>query len=254
MSALLKKQEASMPGLTPTLNKMGYMFSDLTSIDLEFINFCEESKGPALEIGAAYGDIALKIAHKGVEIVANDLEKEHLSRIEQRALGDASRYITTVPGRFPDDVNFEDETFTAVLASNVFHYLDGDDITRGINKIFHWLKPNGRVYVVVGSPYAHLWHEFIPFFEEKIRQKKPWPGYVTDFSIFKNNHRFEQIPDFMHFFEPTILSLLFEEAGFCVKKAKFCARPQWPADLQLDGRESVGLVAAKTFHRGKTTN
>jgi hypothetical protein len=49
----------------------------------------------------------------------------------------------------------------------------------------------------------------------------------------------------MHFLDPDVLSRVFTESGFRIDEATMFARPEFPEDIQLDGRESVGLIATK---------
>ncbi len=229
----------------PTLNQMGYMFKDLTEYDHDFISFSEKSHGPVLELGAAFGYTTLKVADKGIPITANDLDPNHLRELRNNATIEQSPYLTLKPGRFPSNLDFPSHTFTAILSSNMFHYLTGDEIEEGILNMYSWLKPGGKAFVITASPYAFLWQEFIPLFEERHRQGMKWPGYTADLSIFKNNKRFPQIPKFIHFLNIDILSRAFSKLGFIIEKSGYCPRSSWPIDFQLDGRESVGLIAVK---------
>jgi len=45
--------------------------------------------------------------------------------------------------------------------------------------------------------------------------------------------------------DPDTLSREFRKAGFIIEKAEFTARLDVPPSLQLDGRESVMLIARK---------
>jgi hypothetical protein len=49
----------------------------------------------------------------------------------------------------------------------------------------------------------------------------------------------------MHLLDPDVLRRLFSEAGFMIEECRTFARPEFPADIQLDGRESVGLIAVR---------
>lgn len=240
-----EQSKNSYPNLIRTFNKMGYMFEDITEYEEDFIQFSKLSNGPVLEIAAAFGVVTLKVAKKKINIVANDLEPEHLNILEKKANASQKKFITTLPGRFPQEISFSPNSFTAILASNIFHYLKGEEIIEGIKKISSWLKPKGKVYIVAGTPYTYHWQEFIPILKKNIQEQKPWPGYIDELSMFKHNKRFNDLPSFMHFFTPDILSSWFEKFGFLIAKKGYAARPTWPQDMQLDGRESAGLIAVK---------
>ncbi len=234
-----------LSGLTPTLNKMGYMFDDLTAYGKEFILFSQQSGGPVLEIAAAYGKATLKVLQSNIKVVANDLDPRHLEVLVSRVPDNQKSLLDLSPGRFPTETSFQPNHFQAILLANVLHFLNGDEISLGIRKLFAWLKPGGKVYVIAASPYVRMWSEFIPIFEKNRSLKMKWPGYLEDMSIFKSNDRLEQLPGFMHFFHPDELGQAFQEAGFIIEKSEFFSQPTWPHDMQLDGRESVGIIAKK---------
>ncbi|NDD72166.1 MAG: class I SAM-dependent methyltransferase, partial [Actinobacteria bacterium] len=57
--------------------------------------------------------------------------------------------------------------------------------------------------------------------------------------------RRSNLPKAMHFLDPEVLTRVFREGGFQVEEASVFARPEFPDDLRLDGRESVGLIGVK---------
>jgi hypothetical protein len=57
--------------------------------------------------------------------------------------------------------------------------------------------------------------------------------------------RGKHLPPTMLFLDPDILSSVFEDVGFVIDKVDFLARPEFPADMRLDNRESVGLICHK---------
>jgi len=248
MSSAPKKPADAPPSkMQRTLNNMGYMFKDLTEYCKNFIDFSTTSSGPVLEVGAAYGFVSLKVASKRKKIWINDLDNRHLEAIKENVTPDQRPFISTVAGRFPQEIDFPPEYFTAIFSSNMFHFLNKEDVDQGIQKMFKWLKPGGKIFITAGSPYAYLWQEFIPIFEKRIKEGDKWPGYTDDFSIFKNNDRLEDLPKFIHFFTPSLLASAFKRHGFIPEKSSYCARKDWPKDFQLDGRETAGLIAHKPF-------
>ena len=49
----------------------------------------------------------------------------------------------------------------------------------------------------------------------------------------------------MHLLDEEVLKRELVKAGFKVIEAKKFARPEFPKELQLDGRESIGVIAEK---------
>lgn len=232
-------------GLTLTLNKMGYMFNDLTAYGEAFINFCTQINGPVLEIGAAYGVASLRVLETNTKIVSNDLDERHLKILLDHVPPDKKNLIETVSGKFPQQLAFSPSSFDAILVSNVIHFLNTDEMEIAILKLHEWLRPGGKVFIIAATPYVRIWQEFIPLFKRNLANAVRWPGYIDDFSIFKSHHRKEHMPSFIHFFDPENLSKKFNAFNFSIEKYGYCARPDWPVDMQLDGRESMGLIAQK---------
>lgn len=66
---------------------------------------------------------------------------------------------------------------------------------------------------------------------------------VTVESLYLKN--WNHLPKFMHFFDENNLKEVFESCGFIVEKSYLFPRPYFPLEVQLDGRESVGIIAKK---------
>ena len=58
--------------------------------------------------------------------------------------------------------------------------------------------------------------------------------------------RADKLPDLFHFFDTETLSRTFSQVGLEVINCRFFPRLDYPTDVQLDGREGVGLIARKT--------
>ena len=57
--------------------------------------------------------------------------------------------------------------------------------------------------------------------------------------------RGQSLPKQMHLLDPEVLARVFSQSGFAIEHADFFARPEFPEDIRLGGRESVGVIAAK---------
>jgi hypothetical protein len=49
----------------------------------------------------------------------------------------------------------------------------------------------------------------------------------------------------MHLLDEPTLRRVFSKAGFVIERLEMFPRPDFAPDIQLDGRESIGLVARK---------
>lgn len=240
---------ASMPapepnGFVKTLNNMGYMTSGLDPFSQAFTEFAAIAPGPALDIGAAYGVASLAALEKGVEVWANDCEPRHLEILATRAPAQLRQRLRLLPGRFPEDLALPAGSVGCALICRVMHFFEGPRIEESARRLFQWLAPQGKVFVVAETPYLKNFRRFIPIYESRQQANLPWPGLVEDVAAMAPE-RGASLPSRMHFLDPEVLSRVFTEAGFEIEQARTFARPDFPEDLQLDGRESVGLIARK---------
>lgn len=249
MSQISKEMpEADEFGFVKTLNNQGFMTTYLDEYSQAFVDFVPQAPGPALDIGAAYGIATLATLKKGGTVIANDVDEDHLKILESRVkleLGlEALGKLRVRKGRFPTDLAFSNGELGAVLACRVFHFFDGPTIEEGVRLIHKWLAKDGRFYLVGETPYLGTLRSFIPLYEEKIKNGDPWPGFIPDFQIL-DPIRGKDLPKQMHLLDEQVLSRVFREAGFQVEKAEKFPRPRFSPNLQLDGRESVGIIGIK---------
>ncbi|MBT4879680.1 MAG: class I SAM-dependent methyltransferase [Alphaproteobacteria bacterium] len=231
--------------LTPTLNKMGYMFSDITEYGEAFVDYASQLSVPVVDIAAAYGVATKRALKKGAHMVyANDIDPRHLAILKQNVPENHQHRLKTFVGSFPEELDFQQDSIGAVLIANVFHYLTGPQISMGITRLKSWLQPGGKVFVITGTPYTRMWESYIPGFYEEKKKKSLWPGWFGNIEQDKQV-RMNDIPSFMHFFDIEVLERCFVEEGFKVEKIGYIDRKDWPSDMRLDGRESVGLVGVK---------
>jgi hypothetical protein len=223
---------------------MGYMFKDITEYGLDFLEFCKTASAPVLDIAAAYGVASIKALEQGAYVIANDLDPHHLEILKSRVPDCYQARLQTQVGRFPSQLHFEPKSLSAVLAANMFHFLNGEEVNEAIRCLYNWLYRGGKAFIIAGSPYIRLWKGIIPVFERKKSEGDVWPGLVENTSLYPNE-RLQDLPKLMHFFDPEILAHAFEKAGFVIEKAGYISRASWPEDMQLDGRESVGIIAVK---------
>lgn len=245
-SAITKSEmpPAESNGFVRTLNGMGFMTSTLDDYSREFATFAPTAPGPALDIGVAYGVASLAALLNGAIVIANDVESRHLDILFNRTPLELRGHLRLMPGRFPQGVEIEENSIGAVLVSRVFHFFDGPSIELSVRVLYSWLQSGGKAFVTGESPYLRNFQAFIPEYERKKSLGALWPGFVEDVMKMAPD-RGRSLPKAMNLLDPETLTRVFVQAGFCVEKVGFFARPEFPEDIRLDGRESVGIIAVK---------
>jgi ubiquinone/menaquinone biosynthesis C-methylase UbiE len=130
----------------PTLNKFGYMKFEWDEFCREFVEHAKLNNDPVLEIGPAYGWVTHRALEEGITIIAADISKQHLEVLLKDAPQDKLDNLYIYHGSFPDEIELPRESLGAVLASRILHFLEGEEIEKGLDKIHSWLKPQGKFF------------------------------------------------------------------------------------------------------------
>ncbi len=216
----------------------------LDSYSKAFINYAFKQKLPSLEIGAAFGTVTIAALKKGAKIIANDLDIRHLEILSQNVPLSLNQNLCLLPGRFPYDLNLPSKSLASVFSSRVFHFLTPQEIADGLKQINRMLIPGGKLFVITETPYLKDYQKFIPVFECRKKEGKKWPGVIENVALYAPT-RMDNIPSLLHFFDDVTLSETLSRFGFKIERASMFERPDYPPDLRLDGRESVGIIAVK---------
>ncbi len=233
--------ESSIPGLIPTLNNTGWMTESLDEISTEFTDFAGSSDCESLDMGCAYGVATLVALEKGARMVACDIEPRHLDILSRRIPDEKRDRYRTKIGGLPD-IDFDCASFGAVLASRVLHFLNGADVEQTVAKMYDWLQPGGRLFLVADSPYTGPWKDVAGDYERRKAAGDPWPGFIEDFAQFlPDSVNSEAHPSFINPMDPDILRRVCVGAGFKVIEARFLAGgTRWSTD-----RDHAGVIAEK---------
>lgn len=231
-------------GFVPVRNGMGFMQTVLDQYSRSFVRYASWMDDPVLEIGAAYGIAARAVLKKGAILVANDISAEHLDVLYQSIPHDHRDRLQLSIGSFPDDLNFPRNSFGAILASRVLHFLDGPALERGVKKLFSWLKPGGKFFMTVISPDCNFFESFRETYEKRKQQQDPWPGYIEDITHYIPVLWSCFFPFQLHTLDEDILKKLFLRHGFQIEKASSFTFPI-NKKMGSSGRDFVGLIALK---------
>lgn len=225
----------------PTKNECGYMKVEFDEFMKEFIKLASEIKQPVLEIGTAYGHVAQKVLENWGKLVVNDLSCDHLAVLLKRINKNLLKNLFIKAGKFPDKINFPQNSFAAILISRVMHFLNEDEIQTGFDKLNEWLVPGGKLFFSAITPYHFtLRDNFLPIYNERWLANDPWPGKVEGNKSLAGDLA-QDVPDSIQVFDVPQLEGLMPKHGFTIEKIKLY-------DYQSndsDGKGHVGFVAIK---------
>ncbi len=258
----LKEPPADEDGRIPTLNKMGAMSAQLDDISSEFIEHAKLPGAKVLEIGAAYGRACCAALKAGaMDYAANDMNLQHLQILARNVKKQNPKDLKKLNlkhGAFPTEVPLKKNSYDAILIARVIHFMNPKEVAETLKAAYNALKPGGKIYALMLSPYVRPYRAFIPVFEERVKSGNPFPGYVEDDAIYIDqshltgymkkelNQEKEEttgIPFF--FFDQDTAERMFRDAGFIDILAKSMASDYKSAIWELDGRENTGVIAMK---------
>jgi SAM-dependent methyltransferase len=140
--------------------------------------------------------------------------------------------------------------FWLLYRFGLINYRTYQEVTKALKQAYKILKPGGRIYAVMLSPYVKGFAHFIPEFEKRIKDKQPFPGYVenlrniADKSVIPEGYLKNLEKDFLFFNIDTAKSC-FENSGFIIEKAIEMPLAYFSKIWQLDGRENIGIIGYK---------
>lgn len=247
MDSNINNNTLSFPeGFEPTLNAHGVTMLQPGELTKAYIDYLDPKQHQvALDIGAAFGVATIPVLKKGIKVIANDLSQEHLDKITQRCPQQFRSNLTLLPGRFPDEITMHDNSLDAVIASNVFHFLTGEEIERGGALIYRWLKPGGQFFLRATSPYTSAQEKFLPHYKERIKKGMKWPGITDGMQNYISVQLPFGLPAMLHALDDVVLRRAFTELGFEIIKCELFRAKNLPEYLYSDGRENVQLIARK---------
>lgn len=227
-----------------TGNRHGWTNDRPNELSESFIEHAGRTRGRCLDVGAAFGVATLGAVRAGATVIANDLDEAHLRALIDRASPEERTRITLLPGRFPD-YTLEDGSLDAVHASNVFHFLRGHEIERGLTAIARWLRPSGRLFLLACTPATGNLQELRPGVDARRAAGARWPGECDDVQITVTHESVAALPPFLHLLTRETLVPAVEAAGLRVVRAEEFTRRDIPAFSRGTGGENLLVIAER---------
>ncbi len=231
-----------------TFNKMGF---DINSTNLswvaeEFINFCQKHPGEyVLDVGAGYGFLSRHVLSKGMFVISNDIEMQHLlySRKRVKDPDQISRlFLNTNPFPYLD---IPKNSLRAVILHRILHFLPGEEIDLGLENVKHWLKKGGKIYIMVmSSEHVGYCQKILPAFEERKKNGDPWPGMYLDVPKYLPTQAYN-LPSQLHIMDQEVLRNALERHGYEIERIGYVSMHGFGTETARDGKEAIGIIGIK---------
>ena len=231
-------------GRIATKNKMGFMF-EISGVSSRFIKYCKNYHDTVVDIGCAYGIVTLPVLeNSNANVIAIDLSSEHLEILRKSVPANKTYRLKTVAGRFPNDITFDDNSIDAIHSSFVFHFINGADTEKALNKIYAALKPGGKFYVNTASIYLAFINRFLPEYEKNVKKGAQYPGEIFDFENYATEQDVLHAPDFLNVYKQEDFEKVLQAAGFHVDES-FYYDVKEPASFASGGKGMIAAIVSK---------
>lgn len=231
-------------GRIKTLNNRGFTTSTPDPLSWQFIRFAATCEAEVLDFGCAYGVAAVPALEAGARVCACDMDPRHLEIIESLVDPAKRNQLSLVCAKAPE-VDFEEQRFGAILSSRVLHFLDGAEVDATLAKMYRWLRPNGKLFLVTDTPYAGVLKQYVPEYLDRKARGERWPGFIADYAPYMPRGSKNVDPPCINLMDPGILSDACRRAGFRVEHAEFMPRVAKREDADPLGRDHVALIGLR---------
>ena len=214
---------------------------------------------PLLDIGCGDCTNTYQALEAGITVCATESEQDSV-----KALIDAHKGKTNINFfylHFPDQVPFEDSSFSGILCSEVFHFLDHSEVIASVWELYRLLIPGGRVVLTCVSDDT-LAFQKAGIKKTKAEQQKKFPlklDAIHNFYDFLKKaaeldgsqlawEMYEKhkvtVKPYFNCFDPDQLATVFTRLGFEIEILTKGPAPYYPLWEHGD-HDQVRLVARK---------
>lgn len=192
-----------------------------------------------LDVGSGYGALTRQALNRNAIVISNDLSRNallyNLKHTNEQQL--AHLYLNTQDIR---KISLPNNSLDAIVFHRILHFFSGSDIDKILSKSYQWLKPNGKIYIVMMSK-DHI------AFRNKIKYDhiKKWPG---DNLVIVKKHLPNQafaLPETLHVTSIETLTKNLKNQRFKIEKSDYVSLKKVGIEKNRDGKEAVGIIGTK---------
>lgn len=211
-SAVIQRHLAAnfcgLPSTGAPTDRMSPLLDDLS---MRFVLHARGVQGDVLDMGCGDGIATAAALTRGARLYAVDPDLSSLHHLLARVPPVHAPRLKVRLGSLPS-VNFKYPRFSAVHASRVFQFLDPLGVQRSLQKFFHWLYPDGKLFLSTLTSAGEYWDFAQSEFVHNKLAEDPWPGYLPDVRSLRPH--WEGASDAVHLLDEPVLRRELGAAGF----------------------------------------
>ena len=242
----------------PLSHQRGYALQSINPLINYWLESWNESH-PLLDIGCGDCTNAHQAIQSGITVYATESEQESVKALNE-AYKD-KKNISFHYLHFPNQVPFEDSSFSGILCSEVIHFLDHAEVIASVWELYRLLIPGGRVVVTCLSEDIKAYQN-MGLKQIKIEQRQKFPlrlDAIHNFLDFVKKsveldgselawEIYEQhkvtLKSYSNFFNPDQLAEVFKRFGFEIEVLTTGPAPHYVSWVHGD-HDQLRLVARK---------
>lgn len=251
---LRNKDLVNFDHCVPTKNQKGNAYSKLgEAVDI-WASSLTESRSPLLDLGAAYGFQTIAALKKGRDVIAVDMEIEHLKALQnsvrhaseamqQEGKNAMGNLIDTKSAVLPNGSLFPENQIAGILLSEVIQFCTPGEPFRLFKDAYKWLEPGGLFVVTGTSPCnAEFWLQFGAKLHHQRTMDEAWNILSTgtddeiinsaatfvDLSTIHSDSLRESIGNHMYCISTNELCALARCSGFEIDRAEYILGDIYP--------------------------
>lgn len=234
--------------LKKTLNGMGFMHQ-ISPFSLKILETNQQNLWLA-DLGCAYGDFVKYISDNSqFNIDAYDIEKKHLQELEKENTNKVNLYCKDLRKKNAIDKN----KYDLIHASHFLEYIQPRDIEQVFENIYLSLKDDGKIYLLMYTPFIKEYNNLLFQKEYKNRLISTfWPGYMENINLYAtdcddDDNSDDNFPKSIHLYNISSISRVLEKHQFYIEYISYINGSEYgAADFTInDGRELLAVIARK---------